>query len=128
MYLDTEPPELLKDFAAQTLKHHLINPHKCSNKDVEEIMLLVPKKVNGLLERKFGIVGWGVLAVPGLAIWKCFIALALSQIPPAIFAIRWLLGHPGDLQNAFLLSFYILGALNVILIIPEKWSLRRARF
>jgi hypothetical protein len=118
----------LKDFAAQTLKHHLTNPQKCSNKDIEEIMLLVPKKVNGLLERKFGVIGWGVLAVPGLAIWKCLTALALSQIPPAIFAIRWLLGHPGDLQNAFLFSFYILGALNVVLIIPEKWSLRKARF
>jgi hypothetical protein len=92
---------------------------------MEDVMLLVPKKVNGLLERKFGVIGWGIQAVPGLAIWKCFVALLLSQIPTVIFAVRWLFGHPGDLQNAFLFSFYILGLLNVVIIIPDKWCLQK---
>ena len=86
-------------------------------------MLLIPKKVNGLLERKFGVVGWGIQAVPGLAVWKCFIVLLVSQVPPAIFAIKWLFGHHGDLQNAFLFSFYILALFNIILVAPERWSL-----
>ena len=31
-------------------------------------MHLVPKKVNGMLEKKFGAVGWGVQAVSGIGI------------------------------------------------------------
>ncbi|KAG4418360.1 hypothetical protein IFR04_008502 [Cadophora malorum] len=92
-YLSSEPVELLQKFATQTLRHDLRHPHKCNSKDIENIMHLVPKKVNGMLEKKFGAVGWGVQAVPGLALWKCAIPLLLSQVPPIIFAIRWLLLH-----------------------------------
>jgi hypothetical protein len=94
---------------------------------MEEVMLLIPKKINGLLERKFGVIGWGIQAVPGLALWKCFVALFVSQVPTAIFAVRWLFGHPGDLQNAFLFSFYVLGLLNFLLVVPEKWSLQKEK-
>ncbi len=126
-YLDSEPPGLLKDFAAQTLRHHLHYPHKCKKKDIEEVMLHVPRKVNGLLERRFGVIGWGVQAMPGLAMWKCFVALLVSQIPTTIFAIRWLFWNSGDFQNAFIFSFYILGLLNFLLIFPEKWTLQTAQ-
>ena len=88
-------------------------------------MHLVPRKVNGMLKKEFGIVGWGVQAVPGLAMWKCAVALVLSQVPPMIFAVRWLLWHTGDFQNAFMFSVYLLMLLNFILLVPERWCFSR---
>lgn len=64
-------------------------------------MILVPKKVNGLLEKKFGILGWGVQAVSGLALRKCVVAVLLSQIPTTIFANYSL----ADLALGIFLSF-----------------------
>jgi hypothetical protein len=79
---------LLASFAAKILTHHLYYPHKCSQKAMQDIMVLLPKIVNRLLEKKFGVVGWGIKAVPGLALWKCCLALLLSKIPTTMFAVR----------------------------------------
>jgi hypothetical protein len=64
-----------------------------------------------------------MLAVRGWALHKWLIAVALSQIGPLIFLIRWLCSHPGDLQNAFMLSMSTLAALSAIVIFPDSWSL-----
>jgi hypothetical protein len=83
----------------------------------------IPKKIDGKLESKYGAVGYGMRAITGWAVWKLFVALILLQIGPLIFAGRWLCGHPGDLQNAFTLSFYLFGLLGLGIIMPEIWSL-----
>lgn len=64
-------------------------------------------------------------AVPGWAVWKLMVALFLSQLGPLVFFIKWLSGHPGDLQNAFALSMYLIALLNLVVVIPDVWSLQR---
>ena len=80
------------------------------SKDIEDVLKRIPKRTNGKIEMKFGAPGYGMYAVPGWAFWKPLVALVLTQIGPLIFAIRSLCGHPGDLQNALILSFYLVGA------------------
>lgn len=105
--------------------HHLHNPRGCGAHDIEDILKRVPKKTIGKLEMKFGVAGYGMHAVPGWAFWKLLVALLLTQIGPLIFAIRWLCGHPGDLQNAFILSFYLMGLLNLVVVVPDIWSMHK---
>jgi len=105
--------------------HYFHHQSDCGSEEIEDILSRVPKKVNGKLENKNHAVGYGMQAVPGLALWKVLIALALIHIGPLIFAGRWLCGHPGDLQNAFLSLFYLVGLLNIIVILPDIWSFKR---
>jgi hypothetical protein len=102
--------------------HHFHSPSGCGAQD---ILTRLPKKVNGKLEMKFGAAGYGAYAVPGWAFWELLVAFVLSQIGPAIFAIRWLFGHPSDLQNAFILSFYSVALLNLVVVVPDIWSMRK---
>jgi len=105
--------------------HYFHDSSCCGTEDIEAILSRVPKKTNGKLENKTHAVGYGILAIPGLALWKVFIALVLVHIGPFIFACRWLHGHPGDLQNAFLSSFYLIGLLNLIVVMPDVWSFKK---
>lgn len=105
--------------------HHFHTTSGCGAQDIEDILKRLPKKVNGKLEMRFGAAGYGAYAVPGWAFWKLLTALVLTQIGPSIFAIRWLCGHPDDLQNAFILSFYSVALLNLVVVVPEIWSMHK---
>jgi hypothetical protein len=108
------------------IMHHFYHPSGCcGTEEIEDILCRVPKKVNGKLENKIHAVGYGLQAVPGVALWKVLVALAFLHVGPLIFAVRWLLGHPGDLQNAFLSLFYLVGLLNLIVVLPDIWSFKK---
>ena len=83
----------------------------------------VPKKINGKLQR---LDGYGMQAVPGYCFWKAVVVLLFAQIAPVIFAIRWLIGHKGDWQNAMVLEFVVLTVLNIIVIQHDRWRLETA--
>lgn len=92
---------------------------------MQDIITRIPKKINGRLEQEYGALGYGMHAVPGWAVWKLMAALVLSQVGPLVFLIKWLCGHKGDLQNAFTLSMYLIALLNLIVVVPDVWSLRK---
>jgi hypothetical protein len=123
LYKYENPPEQFTQSLRQSLIHHIQNSSCCSTEDIEDTLDRIPKKVNGKLENKRRAVGYGILAVPGLSFWKVILALALVHIGPLIFLGRWLYGHPGDLQNGTQLLFYLMTLLNVLVVIPDMWSL-----
>lgn len=84
------------------------------------ILQHVPKKINGKLQR---LEGYGMQAIPGYCFWKAVVVLLFAQIAPTIFAIRWLIGHKGDWQNAMMLETVIIGVLNIIVMQHDRWSL-----
>jgi hypothetical protein len=105
--------------------HHFHNPGSCGTQDIEDVIKRIPRKLNGRLEKKYGVLGYGMHALPGWAVWKLMVALFVSQIGPSVFCIRWLFGHSGDLQNAFSLSMYLLALLNIVVVVPDIWSLQK---
>ena len=62
-------------------------------------------------------------AITGYCFWKAVVVLLFAQIVPAIFAIRWLIGHKGDWQNAMMLETVVIGVLNIIVMQHGRWSL-----
>jgi hypothetical protein len=109
----------------RSLMHQFHHPWGCGcgPKAITDILDRIPKKINGRLPDGFQARGYGMLAVRGWALHKWLVAVALSQIGPLIFLIRWLCSHPGDLQNAFMLSMSTWAALSAIVIFPDSWSL-----
>lgn len=107
--------------------HHLGNSSCCCEDDIQDTLERIPKKINGRLENKKHAEGYGILALPGLAMWKVFLALALVHVGPLIFLGRWLVGHPGDLQNGTQLLFYLMMLLALLVVIPDMWSLWTVR-
>ncbi|KAL3418494.1 serine/threonine protein kinase [Phlyctema vagabunda] len=127
VYKYVDPREQFLKTLEKLLMHRFHSPcGGCSGRDTEDLFSRIPMKVNGQLEKRMWIKGYGMHAIPGYAFWKLFAALLLSQIPPVVFAGVWLRAHPNDLQNAFLfwgvLSTIIIGILNILLILPN-WSL-----
>lgn len=53
------------------------------------------------------------------------VALLISQLGPAVFVVKWLAGHGGDLQNAFSLSMYAVAVINLVVVVPDFWSLQK---
>ncbi|KAL2057472.1 hypothetical protein ABVK25_002525 [Lepraria finkii] len=102
--------------------HQFHNLRGCTAQDVTNILDRIPKKIRGKLEHRFGAVGYGMHAVPEWAFWKVLVALAVLQLGPLVVAVRWLCGHPGDLQNGFNLSMYLVGLMNVLVVMPDIWS------
>lgn len=92
---------------------------------MQDIITRIPKKTNGRLKREYGALGYGMHAVPGWAVWKLMVVLVVSQAGPAVFMIKWLCGHAGDLQNAFSLSMYLIALLNLVVVVPDVWSLQK---
>ena len=90
-----------------------------------DILTRIPKKTNGRLKHEYGALGYGMHAVPGWAVWKLMVALIISQLGSAIFVIKWLCGHGGDLQNAFSLSMYAIAVMNLVVVVPDFWSLQK---
>ncbi|KAG8530715.1 uncharacterized protein KY384_004072 [Bacidia gigantensis] len=124
-YTYEDPRErFIKSLEARLL-HSLHAPHECEAEDMEDIVSRIPKKVNGKLINGLDIEGYGMQAIPGWSVWRAMVALFLSQVDPLIFAVRWLCGHSGDLQNAFQLAVYLLGFLNIVVVMPDVWSLRK---
>jgi hypothetical protein len=95
----------------------------CGTQAIVDILERIPKKISGRLPNEFQAKGYGMLAVRSWALHKWLIAVALSQIGPLIFLVRWLYAHPGDLQNAFMLSMSTLAILGAIVVFPDSWSL-----
>ena len=105
--------------------HHFHNPRGCGAEDVEDILSRIPKKIKGKLVNKYGIQGYGMQAVSGWALWKFILAVFISQIGPLGFAAKWLWGgHPGDLQNAFMVSMWVFAAMGSVVVVPDVWKLR----
>ena len=63
---------------------------------------------NGRLQQ---LEGYGMQAITGYCFWKFTVVFLFAQIAPAIFAIRWLIGHKGDWHNAMMLEAVIIGVL-----------------
>lgn len=105
--------------------HSFHNPGGCCAQDIEDIISRIPKKINGRLVKGYGVLGYGMHALPGWAFWKLMVAFFLTQIGPSIFFIKWLCGHSGDLQNAFSLSLYLLALLNLLVLVPDIWSFQK---
>jgi hypothetical protein len=80
----------------------------------------VPRKVNGKMK---GLDGCGMYAVSSYSFWKALVALAGASLGPAIFMVRWLIGHHGDWQNALALMAVTLSLLNIIVLQHDRWSL-----
>lgn len=125
MYLYRDPREQFIKTLEQSLVHGFHDPRGCTAQDMEDIITRIPKKTNGRLKKEYGTLGYGMHAVPGWAVWKLMVALLLTQLGPSVFVIKWLCGHPGDLQNAFSLSMYLIGLLNLVVVIPDVWSLQK---
>ena len=71
------------------LMDHFHNPRGCTAQDITDILDRIPKKTGGKLEHRFGAVGYGMHAVPSWAFWKVLVALAVLQLGPLVFAVRW---------------------------------------
>jgi hypothetical protein len=106
------------------MHHFHASPSACTS-DIPFVLARLPKKTTGELAMGCGERGYGLLAISGWALWKVVLALAASQLVPVGFAIRWLMGHPGDLQNALQIGFYSLGVLNLLVVLPDVVGLRR---
>lgn len=68
------------------------------------------------MKQEFGEEGYGLHAVSAWSLWKGFVAFLILSMPPSVFAVRWLVGHHGDLQNAFMLELLLIGVLNVFVV------------
>ncbi|KAF7511949.1 hypothetical protein GJ744_003182 [Endocarpon pusillum] len=99
-------------FVEELIAYRVQNP--CCN--LPMVLNVLPKKIRGKLEKDFGVEGYGLRAVSTWSLWKGFLAFLILSIPPCIFAIRWLIGHEGDLQNSFMLEVLLMGALNIFVI------------
>ncbi|KAI9774940.1 MAG: hypothetical protein M1840_000156 [Geoglossum simile] len=125
VYKYFDPREQFVKTLEKTLMHHFHNHHGCSADDAQHILERIPKKANGKLKTCYAADGYGMHAVPGWAVWKIVALFAVSQICPLAYAIRWLCGHAGDLQNAFVLSMYLVGVFNILLIFPNLFTMQR---
>ncbi len=85
----------------------------------------IPRKIRTPLENKYGTIGHGICAVSSWAIWKVMLAIFLIQIGPSVFAIRWLCEREGGFQNAFMLETVLLGLLNLLIMLPDRLSIRK---
>jgi hypothetical protein len=121
IYLDSTVPE--RDFInwlEAVMRVRITYPWCPETLKVGNVLQHVPKKINGKLQR---LEGYGMQAIPGYCFWKALVVLLFAQIAPAIFAIRWLIGHTGDWQNAMMLETVIIGVLNIIVMQHDRWSL-----
>ncbi|KAI9782683.1 MAG: hypothetical protein M1839_004670 [Geoglossum umbratile] len=125
VYKYFNPREQFVKTLEKTLMHYFHNNHKCSADDAQHILERIPKKANGKLKTCYAADGYGMHAVPGWAVWKVLAVFTISQILPLAYAIRWLCGHPGDLQNAFVLSMYLVGVFNILLVFPSLFSMQQ---
>jgi hypothetical protein len=104
-------------FVEKTISHHLQASSTCHGahaQDIRRLLQQIPKKVNGTLERRYRARGYGLRAITGVAFWRVLVALLVSQLPCWVFAILWLVRHPGDLQNAFMPAVYVAAILNLV--------------
>lgn len=76
----------------------------------------LPKEIHGKLKKEFGVEGYGLRAVSAWSLWKAFVAFLVVSIPPSVFAVRWLIGHQRDLQNAFIVEVVLIGVLNIFVV------------
>jgi len=72
----------------------------CAPSDSKRLLRSIPKKVSGPLAAGPDVVGYGIQAVTRIAVSKVIALCLVWHIVPTCFAIFWLRGHPGDLQNA----------------------------
>lgn len=104
-------PEFIR-FVEELVAFRLQNP-SCN---CPSILNFLPKKIGGKLKQEFGEEGYGLHAVSAWSLWKGFVAFLILSIPPSIFALSWLAGHHGDLQNAFILEVLLIGVLNIYVV------------
>jgi hypothetical protein len=125
-YRFREPREQFLKTLECSLRHQFHHPRGCgcSADEIIRILQRIPTKINGKLRNNVQTNGYGMLAVRRWALHKWLIAVAISQLGPVIFLIRWLCSHPGDLQNAFMLSMSSLAVLAAIVAFPDSWNLR----
>jgi hypothetical protein len=117
-----EPEDLFMDGVEALLRHRLTESRWCRcglRCKCENVLRLLPKKINGRLMNELWATGYGLKAITAWSFIRTVAAFILLQVPPLIFAIRWLIGHPGDLQNAFLLEVLLISMLNIFVVLPD---------
>ena len=119
-YVDPED-EFIKDVEA-IMRYRFEYP-SCAGLAQFAALSRLPKKKSGKLEDKEGIEGYGIQAISAWCFWKACFAFPLVQVPALVFAIRWLIGHAGDLQNAFMVEAVLLAALNILVVQRDRENL-----
>jgi hypothetical protein len=64
--------------------------------------------------------GYALYNVIAWSLARTMLWFMLVQIPPTIFAVRWLMGHHGDLQNAFEAETILLMMLGVFVVQRDR--------
>jgi len=111
------------DGVEKLLQHRFTEKHWCRCEikcKCENVLQLIPKKVNGKLKDEAWVEGYGLKAITAWSFSRTVTAFLILQVPPIVFAVRWLIGHPGDLQNAFFLEFLLISLLNIFVVLPDR--------
>jgi hypothetical protein len=120
-YPDSTVPE--RDFIKRLeaiVRARIMYPRCPETSKLGNVLQHVPKKINGKLQQ---LEGYGMQAVPGYCLWKAAVVFLFVQIAPVIFAIRWLIGHKGDWQNAMMLESVVIEVFGIIVMLHDRWSL-----
>lgn len=93
--------------------------YRPGNPGVEPLVKHLPKLVQKWTDSipsegyaLYNIIAWSFL--------RTLLWFILVQIPPVIFAVRWLLGHHGDLQNAFEAEAILLMVLGMFVVQRDR--------
>ena len=124
-YLDPKIPE--EDFVKwlQAVIAARIEYPKCPETlALCSVLEHIPKKLNGKMKSDDG---YGMYAVSVYCLWKAVLALVIASIGPAIFMVRWLIGHKGDWQNALALLAVMFALLNILVLQHDRWSFDTAK-
>lgn len=113
VYKSSEPLEVFEKCLRKVLKHGLNKGKICINPAAPDFALQhLPRKVPVRLDRKLYAPGYGLYAISARPFWKMAVLFVLSQLVAVIFATFWLVRHPDDLQNAFLIFLIMIAFLS----------------
>lgn len=84
-------------------------------------LLTFPKKLNGQLGHNEKH-GWGLRACKHLSFFRTSILSMVILAGPIAFFVYWLLGHPGDLQNASVPMFLAFAAIGTFIVLPHYYG------
>lgn len=79
-----------------------------------KLLRTFPKKLDVRLKDELGVYGWGLYAHEHLSIFRTGLLGLLILLGTVAFVPYWLQHHPGDLQNAFTLPFFIVALVSVL--------------
>lgn len=112
-----KPPHDPPTFPTTEFMHYFDSP-ACAG-TATYCLDLMPKRVSGRLERGARAEGWGLQPTEGLSFWKLVALLLLVWLATLLFAVWWMMVHPGDFQNAFVPATYAASVVAVGVVLPE---------